>query len=318
MNSISNSQIQSIRQSFGQTIDRLAKNNPNLYVVSMDLKSSLSLSDFAKHFPKRFIECGIAENNAAGVAAGLAKSGKTVFLCSFACFSPSINWAVIRQSICYNNLDVKIVGSHAGLMTAELGATHQMLEDISLMATLPNMEIFTPLDAIETQKITSVLAKSRRPAYLRLVRPSTPVLFNPKLSFTIGKSQILKKGKDVTIVGYGPILSQAFEAQSVLLNQKPNISLEIINCSSIKPLDFSTILKSVKKTKRLICLEDHQKNGGLGQMVASLLLSSKIHPKFTHLAVNNQFGRSAKNYQQLYNYYGLGKNDLISAIKKIL
>ena len=184
MNSISNLPIESIRQAFGQTLDQLAKNNPKLYVVSMDLKSSLSLSDFATHYPARFVECGVAETNAAGVAAGLAKSGKTVFLCSFACFSPAINWAVIRQSICYNNLDVKIVGSHSGLMTAELGATHQSLEDIALMTTLPNMEVFAPLDTIETQKITSVLAKSRRPAYLRLVRPSTPVLSNPKFPFT--------------------------------------------------------------------------------------------------------------------------------------
>ena len=318
MNSISNLPVESIRQAFGQTIDQLAKNNPNLYVVSIDLKSSLFLSDFAAHYPKRFIECGIAESNAAGVAAGLAKSGKTVFLCSFACFSPAINWAVIRQSICYNNLDVKIVGSHAGLMTAELGATHQMLEDVALMSTLPNMEVFAPLDAFETKKITSVLIKSRRPAYLRLVRPTTPVLSSAKLGFTIGKSTVLKKGKDITVIGYGPILAQAFEAQSILQNQKPNISLEIINCSSIKPLDYLSIYKSVKKTKRLICLEDHQKNGGLGQVISSYLLSSKINPKFIHLAVDNQFGRSAKNIQQLYNYYGIGKNNLLTAIKKIL
>ncbi len=318
MNSISNFPVESIRQAFGQTIDQLAKNNPNLYVVSMDLKSSLFLSDFASHFSARFIECGIAESNAASVAAGLAKSGKTVFLCSFACFSPAINWAVIRQSICYNNLDVKIVGSHAGLMTAELGATHQSLEDIALMTPLPNMEVFAPLDSTETKKITAVLSKSRHPAYLRLVRPSTPVINSLKNSFTIGKSTIIKKGKDITVIGYGPILSQALEAQSILQNQKPSISLEIINCSSIKPLDFSTILKSVKKTKKLICLEDHQKNGGLGQIVASLFLSSKIKPKFIHLAVDNQFGRSAKDFQQLYNHYGIGKNSILSAIKKIL
>ena len=318
MNSISNFPPESIRQAFGQTIDQLAKNNQKIYVVSMDLKSSLFLSDFAKHFPARFVECGIAESNAAGVAAGLAKSGKTVFLCSFACFSPAINWAVIRQSICYNNLDVKIVGSHAGLMTTELGATHQILEDVALMNSLPNIDVIAPLDALETQKITSVLAKSRRPAYLRLVRPTTPVLSNSKVSFTIGKSNILKKGKDITVIGYGPIISQAFEAQTVLQNQKPNISLEIINCSSIKPVDFSTILKSVKKTRRLICIEDHQKNGALGQIVASLFLSSKIHPKFIHLAVDNQFGRSAKDFQQLYNYYGIGKNSLLAAIKKII
>jgi transketolase len=314
----SNNQLQSMRQAFGQTLDRLAKNNSNLYVVSMDLKSPLSLTDFAAHYPNRFIECGIAENNAAAIAAGLAKSGKTVFLCSFACFSPGLNWAVIRQSICMNNLNVKIVGSHAGLITGELGATHQMLEDVALMSSLPNMEVFAPIDAIETQKITTVLTKSRTPAYLRLVRPSTPVIYNSKNSFTIGKSSVLKKGKDITIIGYGPILNQAFDVQSLLQNQKPNISLEIINCSSVKPFDFHTILKSVTKTRRLICLEDHQQNGGLGQMVASKLLASKFHPKFIHLAVNNQFGRSAKDYSKLYDYYGIGVKNLLTSIKKIL
>ncbi len=314
MNSTDN---QSIRKAFGETLFKLAETNPSIYVVSMDLKSSLHLSDFAKKFPHRFIECGIAENNAAAVAAGLAKTGKTVFLCSFACFSPAINWAVIRQSICYNNLNVKIVGSHAGLMTTDLGATHQVLEDIALMSALPNMEVFAPLDAAEAQKITTVLARSRRPAYLRLVRPDTPVINNSKTPFTIGKSQIIKKGKDITVIGYGPILHQALLAQEQLLLSKPNISLEIINCSSIKPLDFNTITKSLKKTGRLICLEDHQQNGGLGSIVAHQILNSKLRPKFIHLAVNDQFGQSAKNYQQLYDYYGLGVKNLITAAKKL-
>jgi transketolase len=308
----------SIRASFGETLFKLAKTNRNIYVVSMDLKSSLFLNKFSQKFPKRFIECGVAESNGAGVSAGLAKSGKTVFLCSFACFSPSLNWAVIRQSICYNNLNVKIVGSHAGLMSTDLGATHQALEDIALMTSLPNMDVFSPLDAIETQKITTTLARSPRPAYLRLVRPSTPIIFDKNFGFTIGKSQVIKKGQDITIVGHGPILNEAFVVQKLLLLQKPKISLEIINCSSIKPLDTDTIFKSIKKTNRLICLEDHQKNGGLGQIIASKILSSKYHPKFIHLAVDNQFGRSAKNYSELYDYYGIGVKDLLSAVKKIL
>ncbi|MCW1949191.1 MAG: transketolase family protein [Candidatus Shapirobacteria bacterium] len=314
MNSTDN---QSIRKAFGETLFKLAQTNSNIYVVSMDLKSSLHLNDFAKKFPHRFIECGIAENNAAAVAAGLAKTGKTVFLCSFACFSPAINWAVIRQSICYNNLNVKIVGSHAGLMTADLGATHQILEDVALMSALPNMEVFAPVDAYETQKITTVLSRSRRPAYLRLVRPDTPIINNFKNTFTIGKSQIIKKGKDITIIGYGPILHQALLAQEQLSLSKPNISLEIINCSSIKPLDFNTITKSLKKTGRLICLEDHQQNGGLGSIVATQILNSKLRPKFIHLSVNNQFGQSAKNYLELYDHYGLGVKNLIAAAKKL-
>ena len=307
-----------MRAAFGKTLTKLAETNKDIYVVDADLKSALELNEFARKFPKRFIECGVAESNAAGVAAGLAKSGKTVFLTSFSCFSPAINWNVIKQSICENLANVIIVGSHSGLMSTTLGATHQMLEDIALMRSLPEMEVFSPVDSIETEKIVKVLCRSRHPAYLRLVRPQTPDIFDPKLAFTIGKSHILKKGKDITIVGYGPILYQAFLSQAKLNLDKPYISLEIINCSSIKPLDTNTILKSVKKTGRLICIEDHQRNGGLGEAIASLVLSSNIKCKFIHLAVNNSFGRSAKTYEKLYDYYGIGVNDLILAAKKII
>ena len=312
--------INSIRQAFGATLTQLAKTNKNIYVVNIDLKSSLFLSDFAKKFPNRFIECGVAETNAAGIAAGLAKTGKTVFLTSFACFSPAINWNTIKQSICYNHSNVKIIGSHAGLLSTDLGATHQMLEDVALMRSLPNMEVFSPLDPIETAKIVKAITFSKKPAYLRLVRPTTPHLFNPKFDFTIGKSHLLKTGKDLTIIGHGPILEEALQAQAKL-NLDPDfkkISLEIINCSSIKPLDSTTILKSVKKTGRLICLEDHQKSGGLGEAIASLLLENNISSKFIHLAVDDSFGRSAKTGQELYDYYGISTNHLLAAIKKLL
>ena len=312
--------INSIRQSFGETLCKLAKTNKNIYVVNADLKSSLFLNNFAKNFPHRFIECGVAETNAAGIAAGLAKTGKTVFLTSFACFSPAINWNTIKQSICYNNSNVKIIGSHAGLMSTDLGATHQMLEDIALMRSLPNMEVFSPLDALETAKIIKAVSFSKKPAYIRLIRPNTSNFFDQKLDFTIGKSHRLKSGKDVTVIGYGPILEEAFKVQAKLnLDQKyKKISLEIINCSSLKPLDTNTILKSVKKTGRLICLEDHQKNGGLGEAVATLILSNNTFCKFIHLATDNSFGRSAKTYQELYDYYGIGVENLLFAVKKIL
>lgn len=313
MNSNTIQPNQSVRKVFGKTIFELAKTNPNLYVVSMDLMSSLSLQDFVKTYPDRFIECGIAESNGAAVAAGLAKSGKTVFLCSFACFSPGLNWSVIRQSICYNNLDVKIVGSHAGLGTADLGATHQMLEDIAIMSTLPNMDVFVPVDANEVEQMTTTISKSHHPSYLRLFRPDTPVVSNPKNKFKIGKSEILKTGKDVTVVGYGPILIQALEAQKEL----SNISLEIINCSSVKPFDSELVLKSVKKTGRLISIEDHQKNGGFGQVIADFILSSSISARFINLSVNNQFGQSARDYNQLYDFYGIGTKDIINAAQKI-
>lgn len=288
----------------------LGADNPDLYIVSADLKTSLGLSHFAQKYPKRFIECGVAENNAAGVAAGLAKAGKTVFLCSFACFSPAINWATIKQSIAYNKLNVKIVGSHAGLMTAELGATHQMLEDVAIMRAMPNMEVLAPIDAVETEKIMRVVARSQKSAYLRLAGPESRVVYNSKLTFTIGKSYILQKGKLVTVIGYGPIVIQALELS--------DLRLEIINCSSIKPLDGKTILDSVRKTGRLICLEDHQKQGGLGEAVAGEILAAGITSKFSHLGVNNSFGQSARDYRQLYDDYGIGIKSLKEAIEKIL
>lgn len=304
------SNIGSIRQAFSATLVQLARQNKNIYVVSADLKSSLTLSRFAHIFPSRFIECGVAESNAAGVAAGLAKSGKTVFLATYACFSPAINWAVIKQSICYNQLPVKIIGSHAGLLTGELAASHQMLEDLALMRSLPGMEVFSPADAIETKKIIRSISHSPNPSYVRLVRPSTPIFTDPKTHFTIGSSEVLRRGSDLTILGHGPILSQALEIN--------NWSLEIINCSSIKPLDSKTILKSVKKTGRLIVIEDHQKIGGLGEAVAHLLLENHLSPQFIHLAVNNQFGQSTLDPQTLYDHYGIGVNALTTAICKLL
>ena len=310
----------SIREAFGDTLVKLAKTNKNIYVVSCDLKSPLFLTDFAKKYPCRFIECGVAETNAAGVAAGLAKTGKTVFLASFSCFSPAINWNTIKQSICYNNANVKIIGSHSGLLSGDLGATHQMLEDLALMRSLPNMEVFSPLDALETVKIIKAVTYSKKPAYIRLVRPTTSNIFDSKLNFTIGKSHILQPGKDITIVGHGPILEEAFQVQAKLnISEKyKKVSLEIINCSSLKPLDTTTILKSVKKTGRLICLEDHQKNGGLGESVAALVLENNLSCKFVHLAVDNSFGRSAKNFVELYNYYGIGVDNLFTAVTSLL
>ena len=286
----------SIRKAFGKTLIQLAAKNRNIYVVNINLASALFLKKFRQRFPSRFIECGVAENNAAGVAAGLAKTGKTVFLCSFSCFSPGINWATIRQSICYNNLPVKIIGAHSGLLTGELGATHQMLKDIALTRCLPNMEVFAPLDAQETKKITTAITYSSKPAYLRLVRPDTPCFYDSKQKFTIGKNDILQKGKDLTILGYGPILLQALDIKDK--------SIEIINCSSIKPLDKEIILKSAKKTKNVIVIEDHQKNGGLGEHIASLLLSNGISCKFKHIAVEDKFGQSG-DANELYQFYNL-------------
>jgi transketolase len=312
--------LTSMRQAFGQTLLDLAKTNKKIYVVDAGLKTSLGLLKFASWYRRHFIECGVAENNAAAVAAGLAKTDKIVFLTSFSCFSPALNWAVIKQSICLNNANVKIIGSHSGLLSGTLGATHQMLEDIALTQSLPNLQVFAPIDALETQKMINTLVHSPAPAYIRLVRPGTPEVFPKNLNFTIGKSHLLHQGSDLTVAGYGPILIEALEVQQTL-DQKYGSKapqLDVINCSSIKPLDFLTIRTSLKKTGRLIIIEDHQKNGGLGQTIAANLLASRLYPRFIHLAVDDQFGQSAKNPQTLYNHYGIGKKHLLAAVNKIL
>lgn len=303
--------LASMRRAFGEALFALALKNPNLYVVDADLYPSLYLTDFKARFRSRFIQVGVAENNAAAIAAGLSATGKTVFLTSFACFSPAINWATIRQSICYNRHPVKIVGSHAGLMSADLGASHQMLEDVALMRTLPNMEVFAPIDASELKIMLPVIAYSQTPAYLRLVRPDTP-LVNSTRSFTIGKSRFLKRGDKITILGYGPILTQ------LLLPDFDKFSLDIINCSSLKPLDDKTILTSIKKTGRCLVIEDHQQNGGLGEAVAKLILTSGQKCKFIHLGVDNAFGQSAHNYFDLYHHYALSPLAIRESLKKLL
>ena len=308
--------FKSIKQTFGDTLCQLAKSNKNIYVVSMDLKSSVALAKFAAKFPTRFIECGVAENNAAGVAAGLSKSGKTVFLVTYACFSPAINWATIKQSICYSHNKVIIVGSHGGLLTGELGATHQMLEDVSLMRAMPSIEVFAPIDANECKKIIETAVRSPRSSYIRLVRPTSPVVYPSHLPFSIGKSHILQHGKDLTILGYGPILANFFNTWKGLDLSTP--SLELINCSSIKPIDELTIKKSIAKTNRCLVIEDHQKNGGLGEAVASLILKSRILCKFEHLGIEDRFGQSAHDSWELYDHYGLGLKDIQSAIEKLM
>ncbi len=305
-----------ILTSFGKTLTSLAKTNKNIYVVSADLASSLRLMDFKTTYPNRFIEVGVAESNMAGIAAGLAKSGKTVFIASYACFSPGINWNTIKQSICYNNANVKIVGSHAGLASGDQGATHQMLEDIALMTSLPNIQVFAPIDSVEIEKMLPTLVATPSPAYIRLVRGTTPDYLSPKYSFTIGKSHVLQVGSKLTILGYGPILGQALNLLDI--NPMWDGLLEVINVSSIKPLDTATILKSVSKTTRVVVIEDHQKIGGLGQILASLFLENSLHPAFIHLGVDNRFGQSAKSREELWNHYGMGQKDLESAVKKLL
>jgi len=288
--------LKSTRDAFGEVLLDLARREKRLVVVSADLASSLRVKAFAKRYPKRFFEVGVAEQNAAGVAAGLALAGKIPFLVSFACFSPGLNWGQIRQSICLNRANVKIIGSHGGLATGADGATHQALEDLALMRVLPGMKVFVPLDYYQTRRIVKALLKEEGPAYLRLVRPQTVVWKDH--SFVVGKAEILQRGNRWTLVGCGPLL-----AETIFHFQKKLAGVEIINCPTLKPFDKAKIVTSATKTGRVVTLEDHQRFGGLGSLVAEVLAEEGVGAKLTRIGMKDCFGESARDFRQLWQKY---------------
>jgi len=286
----------SIRDGFGEALLALGKKHPEVVVVSADLASSMRVQEFARRFPKRFIEVGVAEQNAASIAAGLALSGKIVFLVSFACFSPSLNWGQIRQSICMNNANVKIVGGHGGLATGADGATHQALEDIALMRALPKMKVFVPIDYYQVKKMVSFLGEDKGPAYLRLVRPKTTVVGSRP--FVFGKPEILKRGNRLTLIGTGPLLAETMEKFSSYLG-----GVEVINCPVLKPCQPEIIVRSLAKTKRAVVIEDHQEVGGLGSLIAEIMAEKGLKGKLVRIGMRDSFGESARDFYQLWEKY---------------
>jgi transketolase len=288
----------SVRDGFGDGILKLAQNNPKVVVVSTNLANSTRVSQFSRRFPSRFFEVGVAEQNGASVAAGLALGGKTVFLTSFACFSPGINWGQIRQSICFNNANVVVVGSHAGLATGPDGATHQALEDIALARCLPKMTIISPIDYTQAKKAVLSLGNNPGPTYLRLARPKTPLL-SPPSSFELGKIETLKRGTKATIIGTGPILAYVYNNERF---QDLLKGVKIVNCHTLKPIDKQAV-KRACSNKKTITLEDHQINGGLGSVVAEIIAEEKINTSLVRIGMDDKFGESARNYLKLWEKY---------------
>ncbi|MFH1602170.1 MAG: transketolase C-terminal domain-containing protein [Candidatus Shapirobacteria bacterium] len=286
----------SIRDAFGQELLKVAAKYSNIVVVSANLAASLRVKEFARLYPERFFEVGVAEQNATSVAAGLSLGGKIPFLVSFACFSPYLTFGQIRQSICLNKTNVKIIGSHAGLSTGPDGAVHQALEDIALMRALPKMKVFSPLDFNETKKIVRSLAKIDGPCYLRLSRPPTSVY--PSHPFKTGEAQILKRGSKMSLVGHGPLL-----AETINYFKRELAGVEIINCPTLKPLDKNRIAHSAGKTKKIITLEDHQIIGGLGSAVAEIIAENKINARLIRIGMPDKFGQSARDYKELWEKY---------------
>jgi len=325
--------LESTREGFGQAMVKLGETNPKVVVVDVDLAGSLKVTEFAKKHPQRFFEVGVAEQTAAGVAAGLALEGFIPFVISFACFSPTINFNVIRQSICLSGANVKLVGSHGGLMTGADGGSHQAIEDIALMRVLPGMVVLTPIDFDQAKDLTRLMTEHQGPAYLRLTRPETQILKRYKdinlpagkagiQGYRVGGSEILKEGKDLTIIGAGPILMEALKAveriSSSSSTDKSSASrIEIINAYCIKPLDKETILKSVAKTGKVLTIEDHSVIGGLGSAVAELL-SQEYPLPVKILGVPDVFGESAKKPEELLAKHGLDAEGIGKAIREML
>jgi len=303
-----------IRDGFGQGLLKAGIKNSSIVVLSADLTESTRANFFKQKFPNRFIECGVAEQNMAGIAAGMALSGKIPFICSYAVFSPGRNWEQIRLSICYQNTNVKIISSHAGISTGPDGATHQGLEDIALTRCLPNMIVISPCDALQAEKATLVIAEHQGPVYLRLFKYKTPIITTNKTPFIIGKAQVLTKGKHITLIASGPVLNQAIQAAKELGKQK--IDCEIINNHTIKPLDKKTITASVKKTKHLITIEDHQLMGGMGSAITEML-AQNYPVKTKMIGIQDRFGQSGTP-KELQQEYGLTAGDIVKAVKQIL
>ncbi|MBW3004573.1 transketolase family protein [Candidatus Woesearchaeota archaeon] len=295
--------MKSTRDGYGEVIVELAKKNKNIVALSADLTPSVRLDTFQKKFPKRFFQAGVAEANMIGMAAGLALEGKIPFVSSFAVFVPNRCLDHIRQSVCYTDANVKIVSTHAGMITGPDGATHQALEDIAIMRALPNMTVIVPCDYDQTKKAITAVAKTKGPVYVRLTRPKTPDL--PKQSFKIGKANVLRKGKNITIIACGPILYEALEAGK-------KVNATVINCHTVKPLDKATILKYAKQSKKIITVEDHQINGGLGGAIAELL--GENHPVKLKRIGAAGFGESG-TAEDLKKKFGLTVSNIIKNCK---
>lgn len=290
-----------IRKGFGRGLLEAGKRDQNVVAACADLTDSTQMSSFKAEFPKRFVEIGVAEQNLVTVGSGLAALGKIPFVSSYAAFSPGRNWEQIRTTICLNDRPVKIVGSHAGVSVGPDGATHQMLEDISLMRVLPNMVVLAPCDSLEAEKATLAMVKDKRPNYLRLAREATPVITTPETPFEIGKAYVFKAGSDVTLIATGTMTYQALVAAYLL--EKDGVSAEVVHVPTIKPLDNKTIKTSVQKTGCVVTAEEGQVIGGLGGAIAELL-SEELPVPLKRIGMLDRFGESGSP-DQLLEHFGL-------------
>ena len=299
------------RESFGKALVELGKENENVVVLTADLAGATKTSLFAKEFPDRFINVGIAEQNMIGISAGLATTGKIPFASTFAIFAAGRAYDQIRNSVAYPKLNVKICGTHAGVTVGEDGATHQMLEDLSLMRSIPNMTVLCTSDDVQTKWAIKEMAKIDGPVYIRLARVATPVIYDENQNFEIGKMVQIGDGTDASVFATGVEVAEALKAKEEL--EKKNINIRVVDVHTIKPIDKEMIIKCAKETQKLITIEDHSIIGGLGTAVCEVL-AEEYPTKVIRMGMQDEFGKSGKA-EQLLKYFKLDSEAIIEKIK---
>ena len=299
------------RQSYGEKLAELGSKNKEIVVLDADLSNATKTSIFAKKFPERFFNIGIAEQDMMGTAAGLSTFGKIPYVSTFAMFAAGRAYDQIRNGICYPNLNVKICATHSGITVGEDGATHQMLEDISLMRGLPNMTVISTSDDTQTKWAVEEISKINSPVYLRLCRLDTPLIYEKNKTFEIGKAEQIGEGTDATVFATGIVVAEALLAKKEL--EKQGINIRVVDVHTIKPIDKDMIVKCAKETNKLISIEDHSIIGGLGSSIAEVL-SEEFPKKLIRMGIKDEFGKSGKA-TELLKYYGLTAEDIIKQVK---
>ena len=303
-----------IRAAIGEELAELGKSNSDIVVLDADLSGSTKTSIFAKQFPERFFNAGIAEQNLITTAAGLSLTGKIPFAATFAMFATGRTYDQIRNSVCYQNANVKIIGAHGGITVGEDGASHQALEDVALMRVIPNMTVICPCDYEQARQAVRFAVKYSGPVYIRSSRIDVPCIYDSDYKFSVDKAVVLKEGTDISIFSAGDIFSEVVQAINIL--SENGINAELINIPVIKPLDCDSVIKSVKKTGLAVCVENHSVIGGLGSAIAECL-SEKFPAKLYRFGINDMFGQSGTP-KELLSYYNLDAQGIVNRITEIL
>jgi len=304
----------SLREAYGQALVELGRENPDIVVLEADLSRSTMTNLFAKEFPGRFFDCGIAEQNMVSIAGGLAASGKIPFASTFAVFVPGRSFDQVRMSVAYPGLNVKLVGSHGGITVGEDGTSHHCIEDLSLICSLPGFTVIVPADAIETAQAVSVAAANYGPFYIRLCRPKLPLVYGNDYQFNLGKAVTMRPGSDATIIAIGVMVTAALEAADNL--KREGVDCGVLNMSTLKPIDEAAIIKAAVDTGAIVTAEEHLEHGGLGSIVAQIVARHRPVP-VEFVAIKDTYAKSGKP-AELLQRYGLSPRDIEQAVHTVL